>query len=93
MGEECFGHSPHVSDPTSSPRRVRVLEGQDHLNMLMKTTRNIAIEILGSVPPGGLDEAGATIVLNAIRRLKLYYYAVVEHLRSNDSYATWLEAH
>ena len=33
------------------------------------------------------------MVLRAIRRLKLYYYAVVEHLRSNEGYDVWLDAH
>lgn len=35
----------------------------------------------------------AKLILSIIRREKLFYYAVVEHLRSNDSYAAWVEAH
>ena len=69
------------------------LEGQAHLATLSKTLRNIAIETLGSLPVEGASPEQATHILNIIRRSKLYYYAVVEHLRSNDSYDSWLEAH
>ena len=70
-----------------------MLEGHEHLSMLNRTLRNIAIELLGSIPPSGLTEAQAQLVLSCQRRLKLYYYTVIEHLRSNDSMKSWLEAH
>ena len=70
------------------------LEALNNVTVLRSSIRSIGIEILGSLPREGLEDPEiAELVLSVIRRLKLYYYAVVEHLRSNDSYSTWLEAH
>ena len=54
----------------------------------------LAVEVLGGMPKTGVaDPALAKLVFDLLRRLKLYYYAVVEHLRSNDSFEEWLDAH
>jgi predicted membrane chloride channel (bestrophin family) len=69
------------------------LEGHELVGRLLRCTRCICIEVLGTVPVEGVGEEEARLLLNVNRRLKLFYYTVVEHLRSEVSHDAWLEAH
>lgn len=84
-------HSTHCPW-MGSPSEPRVCPQYEHLNVLNRTLRGLAIEVLASIPVSGVSPADAELVHSCMRRLKLYYYTVIEHLRSNDSMQSWLEA-
>ena len=69
------------------------LQGQDHCVQLISSLRNVAVDVLGTMPSNGLSREEAHIILNLMRRLKLFYYTIIEHLRSYHSYRAWLDAH
>lgn len=69
------------------------LEGHVLVNDLTSVLRALAVDVLGAVPAKGLNPDEHQLVLALVRHLKLFYFVVVEHVRSRTSKMDWAAAH
>jgi len=69
------------------------LEGHVLINDLTSLLRALAIDVLGAIPSKGLTPLEDQLVLDLVRHLKLFYFVVVEHVRSRTPKMDWAAAH
>ena len=80
-------------------------EGRGHLGAVISSTRYLAIDIIGTLSFSAIEEGMFEddtndvqvsdidfMMLDFVRLLKLFYYVVVEHVRSTDGHFAWTAA-